>query len=421
MTSLAYAALWIFIFSIPWQNVITLPGLGTVSRLTGLVAVPLALLATLLSAKVRRWNLFHVGALLFVMWCGLGIFILQMPIVPRKIWTYVQLLFMLWMMWELAPSRNRLLGMLSAYVFGAYVSALSTIMVFRRDTGVARRFAAEGFDANDLAATLALALPMAWYLATVHRKPLLRLLFRGYFPVGIVAIGLTGSRGGMLATMVALLIVPLTMTRLSPGRLVTAIAILCVTGMLAMAYIPQTVVQRLATTTTEVQEGRVGGRLKIWVAGMQAFSQKPMLGYGTANFKPAVAPYMLDDAQSAHNSFLSVLVEQGLLGLLLYLVMFAAVFRAALRQPTMERRFALVLFGTLMTVMLPLTWEDQKQVWFVLAAIVGLAYAPPVARRPMVGWEGRAQGVPAGSARLARQRPQPLSARRWHVDTDPTS
>ena len=32
MNSLAYAALWVFIFALPWQNLIVLPGIGTISR-----------------------------------------------------------------------------------------------------------------------------------------------------------------------------------------------------------------------------------------------------------------------------------------------------------------------------------------------------------------------------------------------------
>jgi hypothetical protein len=52
--------------------------------------------------------------------------------------------------------------------------------------------------------------------------------------------------------------------------------------------------------------------------------------------------------------------------------MLLAVFRSILDLPKLERRFALVLFATLGTALLPLTWEDQKAAWFVLAILVGL-------------------------------------------------
>jgi hypothetical protein len=35
MTSFAYAALWIFVFSVPWEKTLALPGLSIVARVTG--------------------------------------------------------------------------------------------------------------------------------------------------------------------------------------------------------------------------------------------------------------------------------------------------------------------------------------------------------------------------------------------------
>jgi hypothetical protein len=46
-----------------------------------------------------------------------------------------------------------------------------------------------------------------------------------------------------------------------------------------------------------------------------------------------------------------------------------------LRNP--DRRFARILSLTLATAMLPLTWEDSKAGWFIMAALVGLSCAPP--------------------------------------------
>ena len=76
----------------------------------------------------------------------------------------------------------------------------------------------------------------------------------------------------------------------------------------------------------------------------------------------------------AHNSFISVLVEEGLVGLWLYLTMLFSVFSSILRLPRLERRFGLVLLATLVTAMLPLTWEDQKATWFIMAAaLIGMS------------------------------------------------
>jgi O-antigen ligase len=375
MIPLAYAALWFFVFSVPWETVLVISGIGVISKLTGMLALGVSLFAVVVSGRIRRPQAFHMAALLFLIWTGTCVMILHLPIIPKKFWTFVQLFLVIWMIWELAPSRERVLGLMTAYVLGAFVASVDTIMVFRSKAAILRRYASGGGDANDVAMILALALPMAWYLGMMSPKPYVRLACRAYLPVALLALGLTGSRGGMLASMVGLLIVPLTMTRLSPGKLVTAIAILCLSGGLAVVYVPQKLVARFATTSSEVEGGRIGGRFKLWVAGSRAFAIRPLMGYGVSGFKSAVGPYLVSEAQVAHNSFVSVLVEEGLVGFLLYLSMLIAVFRAILRLPPLERRFGLVVFATLIVAMLPLTWEDRKVVWVILASLLGLAQA----------------------------------------------
>jgi O-antigen ligase len=409
MTSLAYAALWIYVFSVPWGGVIVISsGVNVIGRLTGMAAVGLTLLAVLISGRLRRWHGFHVAALLFVIWAGWTqlYFIQGGDRLSHKFWTYAQLLLVLWMVWELAASKRRQLGLLTAYVFGAYVAAAGTILLFRSQAGM-RRFAAGGADPNGIAMTLALAVPMAWYLGMTYHRPLLRWICRAYLPVGVVAIGLTGSRGGMLAGIVALLVIPLTITRLSPARLATAIAALALSGGLAVAFIPDKIVQRLATTGTSVEDLSMGGRFGIWMAGVKAFARRPLVGYGTGGFQGAVRPWGID--QVAHNSYLSVLVEQGLIGLLFYLSMFLAVFLSVRRLPRPERQFALVLLATLVMTMLPLTWEDNKAVWFVLAALLGLARAQAASSEGAVG-PPLAPSAPLARSPMARRRLEPAIA-----------
>ncbi len=376
MTSLAYGLLWVFVFSIPWERILVLPGVAIVPRVTGGLAIGLAVFAVVISGRLRRWQVFHLAALLFWIWAGAYLlFFHGGGRFPAKFWTYGQLLLAVWMIWELAPSERRIRGLLTAYVFGAYIAAFDTLLLYRRSAAALRRFAAGGADPNDLAMVLALALPMAWYLGMTYRRPLLRWVCLAYVPLAAVAIGLTGSRGGMVATTVALLTVPLSMTRLSPGRLVTAMLMLAVAGALAVVYVPETIVQRLFTIGSELEGGRIGGRGKLWEAGLEAFVHRPVAGYGTGHYRQAIFPILGGASQVAHNSYISVLVEQGMVGFLLYMAMLGSVFVSVLKLPVLERRFAVVLLATLGVAMLPLTWEDRRAVWVVLAILLGFSQA----------------------------------------------
>jgi O-antigen ligase len=405
MRSIAYAALWGFVFSMPWDWMAAVPGVAVIPRVTGGIALGLTVLAVVISGRLRRWHGLHLAALLFWIWAGLELFLFHYgERLPYKFWTYGQLILVLWIVWEVAPSEQRIRGLMTAYVLGAYVAVFETIRLYRREAKALERFAAGGADGNDLAMILALGLPMAWYLGMTYRQPILRWACRLYLPAAVVTIGLTGSRGGMLATTVALLIVPLSMTRLSPRRLGTAIVMLGAAGALAIAYTPETVIERLATTRAEVEGGRIGGRGKLWKAGLAVFPEHPVFGFGTGHFKTAITPKLGPASQVAHNSYLSVLVEQGIVGFVLYMAMFAAVLVSILRLPLLERRFALVLLATLGIAMLPLTWEDRRELWFVLAALLGLSRAlvagreapqPPIPhhRVPAPAW-GSAAGRP---------------------------
>lgn len=415
MIPVGYVALWIFIFSLPWEGVIVTGGTAVVPKLTGMIAVASAALAVTLTGRLRRWHLFHVAALLFVLVAGVNLFFTApQGHIPAKYYTFVQLFLVLWMIWEIARSPRAVHGLLLAYVSGAYVAALLTLTVLHSHGAAMRRYVAGDFDPNDLAMTLTLAVPMAWYLGTVFQNRVLRLFCRAYLPFGLLAVGLTGSRGGMLTAGVALMIVPLSMTKLTPGRLIAAMITLAITATVAATYVPEKVVERLATTSSDISRLSFGGRFKFWVAGLEAFTHKPLMGYGTGGFVRAIYPILGSVSLVAHNSFISLLVEEGIVGLLLYLTMMLAVLGAVLRLPKFDRRFALLLLATLFVAMSPLTWEDRKPVWFILAALLGLSQATLAARASAQG-QAPASQPPVGLPTEIRPRPGPRPRASWQA------
>jgi O-antigen ligase len=405
MTTVAYWALWLFCFAIPWQNIILVSGVGTISKLLGMVAMGFAILAALYSGSVRKLQPFHIAALLFVIWAGLGTFyVADEGRGLTKFGTYFQQLLVLWMIWELAPSFQRQRGLLFAYVCGAYVAAINTIMVYRSMLGTSsRRFAAAGFDPNDLGMILVLALPMAWYLGMTDRRPLMRWLCRAYIPLGVVAIGLTGSRGALVASVMALTIVPLSLTHLSRPKITAAIVLLAVSGIVAVSYIPTTSWERFGTTKSELKEGNLNDRLVIWKGGMIAFSRRPVMGYGTNGFNWAVH-------SQPHNAFLAVLVEHGIVGFAFYISMFLAVFIKLFNLPRLERRFTLVLLATLAVAMLPLGWEDRKPVWFILGTLAAISQGQLVGMAGAAWRQGTRRPAPLGSP--AQRRPLTVPVQR---------
>ncbi|HWN18342.1 MAG TPA: O-antigen ligase family protein [Gemmatimonadales bacterium] len=412
----AYLCTWLLVFAIPWENVVTVPGIGTISKLFGIGAFGVTLLRVLLQKKIRRLAPFHWAAFAYLCWILLSVLWSvnetchegKLCDVPQTINTYVQLFLMLWVLWEATPTASRITNLLQAYVLGAFVAAASTIHNYSIGASAghaATRFTATGFDANDLGMMLALALPMAWYLASVSRYSLQRWLNRAYFAFGGVAILLTGSRGAMLATIVALSVVPWTLTHLRRGVRIAAIVFIAGAGVAALTFVPATTFERLGTTGTEISEGNLNSRVQIWKTGLTVVPERPLHGFGPAGWRTAVTARL--GVKGAHNTFLAILVDAGLIGLLLYLSMFVLVLRGILVLSTFQRRIGLILLATLIVALTPLDWDTRKPAWVMLGLLVAyseaLAHAqwgrgPRAAMRP----EGNRPGSPQ-PARMPRR------------------
>lgn len=76
--------------------------------------------------------------------------------------------------------------------------------------------------------------------------------------------------------------------------------------------------------------GTIHYRINLWAAGLSMAAQKPFFGHGIGQFERSVSDYQVstnlapemiipEQGTGTHNVFLNVLIEQGVLGLMLYL------------------------------------------------------------------------------------------------------
>ena len=381
---IAHFFVWLFVFTVPWQNMVVLPGLGTISTLVGVIAIAATVLHAVLVGRVRSLVAFHWIATAYFAWVLLSAFwgVARQQSILKDVTTYVQIFVMLWVVWEASPTAARLVGLLQAYVLGAYVAAGSTIYNYLAGVGIredAQRFSATGFDPNDLGATLALALPMAWYLASTSSGGLQRWVNRLYFVFGLVGILLTGSRGALLATLVALVVVPWTLTQVKRGVRVAALVIMIAASLVAVNFVPEDAFERLSTTQSELSTGDLNSRLRIWKGGLATVPDRPLQGHGPAGWYPAVGLRIGNVAP--HSTWLAVLVEEGLVGFALYLSMFGVIAVRLLRLPTLERRAGLVQLATLMVALTPISWHQHKAGWLILALLAAWSVLLTMERR----------------------------------------
>jgi O-antigen ligase len=381
LSKLAFASLWLLVFTIPWEDAITIPGFGTSARLIGILAASLGLLAIIERGKVRRPAPSHVlMALVVLLATASYLWSLYPEGTSVQIVSYVQLFLMVWLIWELATQGCEQMMLMQAYILGTFVSGVDTIYLFlTHHESAYQRYAGAGLDANDLGLMMALSIPISYYLL-LRSKGWKSWIYRLQLVLAGSTIILTASRGAALASLVALAIIPLTSSSL-PGR--KRIAVLLTVPLLVCAaalFAPETSWERLSTTPTEFEHGTLTGRTVIWKAGWEIFRAHPFLGVGANAFRPIVArvlaePIRLDQqayppAPPAHNTFLSVLVEEGVVGLAIFCALLWVLAASIRAMPKLPRRLWTLTLVVWMVGVSSLTWEMRKPTWLLFGLIV---------------------------------------------------
>ena len=376
---LAFTSLWLLVFAIPWEDAITIPGFGTSVRLIGMSTVGLGVLAILERGKVRRPTAGHIVMALFVTLASLSYLWSLFPEGTLvQVFSYIQLLAMVWLIWELAPQARQQVRLMQAYVLGTLVSGMDTVYLFlSKQEATYQRYAGAGLDANDLGLIMALSIPVSYYLL-IESKGWMAWVYRLQLVLAGTTILLTASRGATLASVVALSIVPLTLGRLTARQKIAVVltASLLICG--ALLYVPATSWERLSTVPGEFEQGTFTGRTVIWTAGWELFRSHAFLGVGANAFRLVVSrilaePIHLDNpepAPPAHNTFLSILVEQGVIGLTLFCALLILLTLSVKALPPFPRRMWIVWLAVWVVGVSSLTWEMRKPTWFFFGLLM---------------------------------------------------
>lgn len=78
------------------------------------------------------------------------------------------------------------------------------------------------------------------------------------------------------------------------------------------------------------------GRTEIWSNALEMFSLRPMLGWGGFSFRDVNQLYF-DDPRFAHNTYIEVLVESGIIGFLVFASCVVLMLRRAIKMSSDAR------------------------------------------------------------------------------------
>jgi O-antigen ligase len=305
-------------------------------------------------------------------------------------------------------TREQFLWVVGSLVAGAVVAALYGIVAGapaedpeRVGIGNANETAASLVAGGTLAAALAFALT---------GKPVLRLLTTIAVPLCVFAVFLTLSRGGLVALGASLLAAVFMAGR--RRGVVVSLAFAAVIA--AVVYFGALASVTARDRILELEGGT--GRTDIWTVGWRMVEDQPLRGVGAGNFPIASIHYLLepgallrddfivDNPKVAHNTYLNVLAELGVVGLALFLAVIAFSLWCAARAlgvasqagdrqlDVLARAMIVVLVGLLAADFFG-SRQYSKQLWLLLSlcpALLAISRAQLASRR--------AEGAAAGEA-----------------------
>jgi hypothetical protein len=372
----AFAVLWVFVCSIPSEKIVDVPGFGTFSKLIGFVAMSVGMLAVLMERRVRVPTAFHTAMAVYMTWTAFTVrWTMSTDWTSFRLNTFLQLFFMVLLIFQLTDTERRVHALLNAYVIGTFVPVVGTVSHYLSGhMSYYQRYSLSNTEPNDLAVTLALSLPISYYLF-LQAKGAVRLVYVVQMLTVCVNVLLTASRAGSVAMLVGLSILLWTSGELTPRMRAGVVAVTCLLTLGIFALVPVTSWNRLATLGSEVTAGTLNSRTVIWQAGWENFASKSFLGVGAGAFPESVAylfgrPRFVNDfTPVAHNTFLSVLVETGVIGFGCFAFMLAILVSFAWGMPGLRKPVWLTILAVWGLAVMSLTWEDRKPTWFIFGVL----------------------------------------------------
>lgn len=308
--------------------------------------------------------------------------------------------------------KHHLRLLLLAFIGGAAFTAVYGVIAQPNATSLAtspaaasglNRLAGTIGDPNELASLLAAGVALSTAIIFNPRESaVMRLATAGAATLMLFGIFLTVSRGGLVALTAIFLTAALAGGRHRAQAIIGGVA--AATVLLVLFF---GVASPQARERVTANDGG-SGRTDIWQVGWRMVEDKPFTGVGAGNFQSTsihylVAPgvirddeYFVDEPSVAHNAYLQVLAETGIVGLALFLAVIIGCIAAAVRAQWQFRRnddregqllttAVLMAIGGLLGAYFFLSEEHSKHLWLLLSFGPALLAISSRGQRPDAG------------------------------------
>jgi O-antigen ligase len=286
----------------------------------------------------------------------------------------------------IAPSPERLRRLFTVVLLLALWGGVDAVLAYVETGGTYRITTVEGEEMGGhlilgrIAAPGALVALAAWLH---NRGRPTGWIYLGVFLALCFVLAIGGGRGALLSATLPLLIPIALSVRLTPRKIRVFRAMLSVMALLllaagALALYVTTTGQRLPTLDRLERLQQGNPRTELYARWAKFWPQAPYLGHGTGSWPVLVG--RPDQQSYPHNLFLELLVENGIVGLILFLAVLAVGLRpvslARMRRDPQALCAVMLFLGALTNAMTSGDLPGNRAVFMMLGVLALFAVRP---------------------------------------------
>jgi O-antigen ligase len=319
-------------------------------------------------------------------------------------------LLLAWAVYEICVTQRQWLRVVHALALGGFAIAVVAILEASRiplvtsmladlhdgsiPIGDVPRVAATLSHPNEAAMLLELTLPLllawAWTASPRLRRPLTLAAL-----ITLLAIALTFSRAGLIATAVALGLLAMPCVRCGAARsrlLILGVVTVAIPLAIGWASVMDPGLDRRVLAGIDESSFGQPSRTEFWSTAVDMFRDRPLLGVGPDNFRWRFADYSSIAADNlgihAHDQYLETLADTGILGLVSFAWLIATLMRLGVERSryaarARDRVWRVALLASLAAWLTHAVLDDFERFWPTSVAfwlILGLTLCETTSR-----------------------------------------
>lgn len=300
--------------------------------------------------------------------------------IPGSVWqqaslnfvisSYLKLIVFVYLVAIIPRTRNDLIRISYGLIISAIILSAGTIINPKYELD--RLSTSGSYDSNDIALVLVMILPVLYYFM-LEAGGFLKMVLLAAIGLSIIVIPMTGSRGGILALIAVVAAILLKHGLKSSIKL---LPILVTVLFFVLSDSPH--LQRyigIANLESDYNMDQSSGRIAIWKRTSILILKNPIFGSGAGCF--AVAESQTHNGKgkwsAAHNSFIQIGVELGMIALFLHIWIIVVMIRQWREEGTwLGKGFEVSLYAYCVGGFF-LSWAFAYAFYFILAISIAAA------------------------------------------------